>query len=98
MSTRSALANPERDGRPRAGELESVLQEVSHDRGENLPVGLDCHAVLDRRHVQSDAPSVRVQCRGRCDFFDEPRNEELLSVLNALCETDLRERTSNERV
>jgi len=92
-----ARASPERDGRPRAGELESVLQQVSHDRGENLPVGLDCHAIFDRSHGQSDAPRVCVQCRGRCDFFDEPRNQELLSVLNALCETDLRERASNER-
>jgi hypothetical protein len=36
-----ARANPERDGRPRPGELEGVLQKVSHDRGEDLSVGLD---------------------------------------------------------
>ena len=88
-----AGANPERDGGPRPGELEGVLQKVSHDRGEDLPVGLDRHAVFDRRDRQSDATGVRIQGRGRGDFVDESRHKELLSVLNALCETDLRERT-----
>jgi hypothetical protein len=49
-----ARANPERDGRPRPGELEGVLQEVSHDRGEDLPVSLDRHALFDRRDGQTD--------------------------------------------
>jgi hypothetical protein len=65
-----ARANPERDGRPRPGELEGVLQEVSHDRGEDLPVSLDRHALFDRRDGQTDATSVRLQCRSRCDFVD----------------------------
>jgi hypothetical protein len=54
--------------------------------------------VFDRRDGQCDATGVRVQFRGRCDFFDESGNEELLSILNALRETDLRERASDERV
>ena len=44
-----AGADPERDGGPGPGELEGVLQKVSHDRGEDLPVGLDRHAVFDGR-------------------------------------------------
>ena len=63
-------------------------------RARPLPVSLDCHSVFDRRDGQSDPTSVGIQCRGRCDFGDEPCNEELLSVLNALCETD----SASERV
>ena len=77
-----AGADPERDGGPRPGELERVLQKVSHDRSEDLSVSLDRHAVFDGRHGQSDATGVRLQCGGRCDFFDESSNEELLSILN----------------
>ena len=46
--------------------------------------------------VSSDATGVRVQRRGRREFFDEPGHQELLPILNALRETDLGERTSNE--
>ena len=54
MSTRSALgADPQRDGGPGPRELEGVLQQVSHDRREDLPVGLDRHSVLDGHHGQS---------------------------------------------
>src|SRR5690606_4848007 len=89
---------PEGDRGPGPCELERVLQEVSDDRGEDLAVSLDRHAVFDVGDGQSDAPTIRLQRRSRCDFIDEPRNEEWLSVLNPLCETDLRERASNERV
>ena len=92
-----AGADPERDGRPRPGELEGVLQKVSHDRREDLPVSLDRHAVFDGHHDQSDATGVRLQCRGRCEFFDESGHQELLPILDALGETDLGERASNER-
>ena len=54
-----AGANPERHGRPRAGELEGVLQKISHDRGQDLSVGLDRHAVFDGHGGQYDATSVR---------------------------------------
>lgn len=91
-------ANPERDGRLRPGELEGVLEKVPNDRRQDLSVGLDRHAVFHRTYRQPDPTSVRIQGRGRCDFFDEPGDQELLSVLNALCETDFGERTSNKRV
>jgi hypothetical protein len=69
-----AGADPERDGGPRPGELEGVLQKVSHDRREDLSVSLDRHSFFDGHHRQSDATGVRLQCRGRCDFFDESSN------------------------
>jgi hypothetical protein len=90
--------HPERDGGPGAGELEGVLQEVSDHRREDLSVCFDRHAVFDGHHDQSDATGIRVQYRRRCDVVDEFGNEELLSILNPLRETDLRERASDERV
>jgi hypothetical protein len=92
-----AGGNPERDGRPRPGELEGVLQKVSHDRGEDLSVGLDRESAFDGHHGQSDATGVRLKCRGRCDFFDESGDEKLLSILNARREPDFRERATDER-
>jgi hypothetical protein len=47
-------ANPERDGRPRLCELQGVLQKVSDDRGENVSVSRDHHAVFDRRDDEPD--------------------------------------------
>ena len=92
MSTRSALAPTLSVTVVRGRVNLGVLQKISHDRGEDLSVGLDRHAVFDGHGGQYDATSVRLQCRGRCDFFDEPRNQESLPILNALRETDLRER------
>lgn len=89
--------NFERDGGTRPSELEGVLQQVPYNRSEYLSVNLDHYPVFDGHHDQSDATGVRVQCRGRFDFFDESGNEELLPVLNALRESNLRERASNER-
>ena len=86
-----AGADPERDGGPRPGELEGVLQKVSHDRREDLSVSLDRHSFFNGHHRQSDATGVRLQYRGRCDFVDESRNEELLSILNGVRETDFSE-------
>ena len=99
MSTRSALA-PTLSVTVVRGRvnLKAFCRRFPDHRREDLSVSLDRHAVFDRHHDQSDATGVRVQCRGRCDFFDESGNEELLSILNALRETDLRERTSDERV
>src|SRR6188474_3438464 len=59
--TLGVRADPQRDGRARQGELERVLQKVSHDRGEDLSVGLDRQAVFDRRYAQSEATRVRIQ-------------------------------------
>ena len=42
-------ANAERDGRLRPSELESVLQKISHNRGEYLPVRLNLHTGVARR-------------------------------------------------
>ena len=53
-----AGADPERDGGMRPGELESVLQHVSHDRREDLSVSLDRHSILDGHHGESDATGV----------------------------------------
>ena len=95
MSTRSALApTRERDGGPRPGELEGVLQQVSHDRREDLPVGLDRHAILDGHHGECDAPGVCLQCCGRRELLDESGHQELLPILDALRETDLGERAT----
>ena len=98
MSTRSALA-PTLSVTvvPRAGELECVLQKVSHDRREDLSVGLDRHSVFDGHHGQSDAPGVCLQCGGRREFFDEFGHQEWLPILDALRETDLGERATNQR-
>ena len=92
-----AGADPQRDGGTRPGELEGVLQQVSHDRREDLPVGLDRHAVLDGHDGERDAPGVGLQCRGRREFFDESGHQESLPILDALRETDLGERAANER-
>ena len=51
-------ADPQRDGGPRPGELECVLQEVHHHRREDLPVSLDDHSIVDRHHASA-------RCRGR---------------------------------
>ena len=95
MSTRSALA-PTRSVTvvSRPGELERVLQQVSHHRREDLPVGLDQHAILDGQHGERDAPGVCLQCCGRRELFDESGHQELLPILDALCEPDLGERAS----
>src|SRR5687768_15228021 len=92
-----AGVNREGDGGTRPGELEGVLQQVSYDRSEDVPVNLDRHSGFDGHHDQSDATGVRVQCRGRFDFFDESGYEDWLPVLNGLRETNLRERASDER-
>ena len=98
MSTRSALA-PTRSVTVvlRPGELERVLQQVSHHRREDLPVGLDRHSILDGHHGESDAPGVCLQCGGRRELLDESGNEESLPILDALRETDLGERAADER-
>ena len=46
-----AGANPEHDGGTSSRELECVLQEVHHDRGEDLPVSLNDHSIFDRHHA-----------------------------------------------
>ena len=93
-----AGSDPECDGGPGPCELESVLQEVSYHCSEDLSVSLDRHAVFNRRDGQSDTTGIGLQRRTRCDIVDEAPDEELLSVLNPLCETDLREGASDERV
>jgi hypothetical protein len=93
-----ACANPECDGRPRPRELEGVLEKVSDYRGKHLSVGRNRQGVVDRRDDQSDATRIRIQCRRRRDFLDEPCNAELLPVLNALRETYFRQRTIHKRV
>jgi hypothetical protein len=92
-----AGGDPERNGATRLGELECVLQEISDDGSEDLAIGLDGHSVVDGQDRQGDAPCVCLQGCGRREFFDESGNKELLSILNALPETDLRERATNER-
>ena len=74
MSTRSALAPTlSVTVGTRAGELECVLQQISHHRREDLPVSLDHHSILDGHHGQSDATGVCLQCCGGREFFDEFR-------------------------
>ena len=92
MSTRSALA-PTLSVTvvPRAGELECVVQEVSHHGREDLSVSLDCHSLFDGYHGQFDTPGVCLQRCGRREFFDEFGHQELVPILNALREPDLSE-------
>ena len=92
-----AGADPQRDGGTRAGELECVLQQISHHRREDLPVSLDRHSILDGHHGEPDAPGVCLQRCGRRELFDEFGHQELLPILDALREPDLGERTTDER-
>ena len=46
--------------------------------------------------VESDATGVCLKCCGRREFVDEFGNHELLLILDALRETDLGERATNE--
>ena len=66
-----AGANSEHDRRPGPCELEGVVQQVSHDRGQDLAIGLNRHAVFDGHYGQTDPTGVGIQCRSRCDFLDE---------------------------
>ena len=76
--------------------MNAFCKQIHHDRRENLPVSLDRHAILDGHHRESDAPGVGLQCCGRHELVDESGNQELLPILNALGETDLGERTTDE--
>src|SRR5690606_36929051 len=80
----------------RARELERVLQQVSDHCGESLLIGFDRHFGLDGHHRQCDAFGVGLQRCGRYEFGDESRHEEPLSILHAVRETDLGERSTNE--
>ena len=92
-----AGADPERDGSPRARELECVLQEVSHCRREDLSVGLDRHSIFYGYDGQCDAPGVCFQCCGERELLDKFGDLELLPMLDGPGETDLGERTINQR-
>ena len=98
ISTRSTLADTRSvtvlHGR---GELDGVLEQVAHHRGEHLPVGLDGNARFDRRHGQPDASGRRVQGRGRRQLVDEFAHGDVLAILHGLRQSYLGERATDER-
>jgi hypothetical protein len=91
-----AGTGPQRDRRVRPRELERVLQQIRHHRGQNLPVRFDRHAIVDRRHRERDASGVCGHHRGRRQLRDELGDGKALSMQHALCEPDLGERVSDE--
>src|SRR5581483_1445365 len=92
-----ARFNPERDRRTRTSELERVLQQVPNHRREDLAIGLDGDARFDRQHAQRNSPRIGIEDGGRRDLVDEGRNQQLLAVLNALCQTYFGDRSTDER-
>ena len=97
MSTRSALA-PTLSVTVVRGRvnLNAFCSRFPHHRREDLSVSLDRHSILDGHHGESDAPGVCLQCCGRREFVDESGHQELLPILDALRETDLGERATNQ--
>ncbi len=93
-----AGADAERDSGTRPGELEGVLQEVSHHRREDLAVSFDRDAVCRRASPSSLMPrAFASNRRGGRELVDESGHQELLPILHALGETDLGERAIDER-
>src|SRR4029078_9481892 len=82
--TFGAGPDPENDGGAWPGELERILQEGSEACYEHLSVSFYRHVVFDRHYRQSDSTGVRFHFRGRTDFIDEARNQELLPILHAV--------------
>src|SRR4029453_17854584 len=91
-----AGADSERDGGMRPRELECVLEHVSTHRSKALAVSLAPPSILPGHHHESDPTGICLECCGRREFVDELGNPELLLILDALGETDLGERATNE--
>jgi hypothetical protein len=88
--------DPQRHAGARPGELESVLQEIHHDRRQHLPVNFDRQALLDWHDREGDAHSVGFQCCGRRQLVGESGHLESGRILYALHEADFVERSPNE--
>ena len=86
------------DAASRSGELEGVLQQIHHHRTQDLPVGFDCDAFRNRVDRQRDAAGLRREaCRSR-EFLDECGDLKLFKPLNAVGESDGRQRAADEIV
>jgi hypothetical protein len=84
------------DSRSRPGEFERVLEQVSYHGSEDLSVGLDRYARLDREHPELETSNLTVQPRINGEFFNEVGHQEWLAILDPLGEPHFGERTCNE--
>jgi hypothetical protein len=73
------------------------LQQIHHHRGEDLSVSLDDYSILHGHHGQADPPGGCIQSGGRNEVVDKSGHEESLWILDALGQTNLRERPPDER-
>ena len=100
MSTRSALALTLSVTVVRGRvNLNAFCRRLPDDRREDLPVGLDGDAILDRARSLNVMPRACASIvAAGVELVDEFRDEELLQILDALGEPDLGERAADERV
>ena len=91
-----AGADPQRDAGRRPGELEGILQQVSHNPREDLSIRVNHHAILDGQHCECDAFDICFDGCGRHEFVDESCYEEWRPILDVLGETDFGERPTQE--
>lgn len=77
------------DARPRARELEHILEQIHDHRRQNLPVGMDRQASLASLYRESEAAIRGLLDGHRCQFLDQFGDNDVRAITEAVAQPDL---------